>query len=85
MLKGGSLNGTPDAFVVVVHPIKKRGRPRGFAIQAPAGTLWAIGPNRTFGWYLNKHEAVDRCLALNHARAFEPASLVFPPKGRDFL
>jgi hypothetical protein len=76
---------TSDAFVVVDHPRKKRGRPRGFAIQAPAGVLWAVGPNHTFGWYLNEQEAVDRCLVLNRARATERASLVFPAKGGDCL
>lgn len=50
----------PDRFVVVKHP-----RRQGFTIKAPAGTTWAIGPGRTFGWFKLKRDAAEWAKAHN--------------------
>lgn len=39
----------------------------GYSIQAPPGTTWATGPNRTFGWYKRKKDAQQRADELNRS------------------
>jgi hypothetical protein len=46
--------------------IRSRTRRYGYAIQAPAGVRWAIGPGRSFGWYRYKRDAEQRARELNN-------------------
>jgi hypothetical protein len=49
---------------VVVNSLSQR---YGYSIQAPPGTTWAKGPQRTFGWYRYKSDALKRAEELNRA------------------
>lgn len=48
-------------FVVVRSLTRKY----GYSIQAPPGTTWAKGPQRTVGWYRLKSDAAKRAEELN--------------------
>ena len=50
-------------FVVV----KSLTRKYGYALQAPPGTTWVTGPQRTVGWYRLKSDALKRAEELNRA------------------
>src|SRR5262249_33560903 len=54
---------TVDKFVVV----KSLTRSFGWAIKAPPNITWAMGPDRTFGWYRFKADAEKRAEELNRA------------------
>ena len=50
-----------DTFAVV----PARTRRYGYALQAPPGITWAIGPGRTVGWYRRRRDAQKVCTSLN--------------------
>lgn len=52
-----------DGFIVV----RALTRRYGYAIQAPLNITWAVGPQRTFGWYRRKSDAKQRADELNRA------------------
>lgn len=52
-----------NRFIVVRSLTRKY----GYALQAPPGTTWATGPQRTFGWYRYKSDARRRAEELNRA------------------
>jgi hypothetical protein len=55
--------------------IRSRSRRYGYAIQAPPGVHWAIGPGRSCGWYRRKRDAEQHGRELNSRHGRFPVTL----------